>query len=201
MDGVIFKKDNFWMNLHKALGTYEQGKELTRKYLREDYAKLVEEVVNKLWKGKSADAYFELVKTSKYNPGVKEAVASMKKMGFELCIITSGPRGLLDRAKIELGIEDGVSNDLVIKDNLITGEFICPIAADNKRPILAEICLKHGISEKEVIAIGNGYNDVPKFEMAGFSIAFNSHCKELNKIADVVVEGNDMRDVLEVLPK
>jgi phosphoserine phosphatase len=57
MDGVIFDHRNFWMELHEKLGTYEEGLELTRKYVKTNYAKLVEEVVNRLWKGKKADGY------------------------------------------------------------------------------------------------------------------------------------------------
>jgi len=48
MDGVIFKDINFWLKLHKAFGTSEQGKELTKRYLHADYNKLVEEVVVRL---------------------------------------------------------------------------------------------------------------------------------------------------------
>jgi len=36
LDGVIFKPVNFWMELHKELGTFEEGKKLTEKYLHSD---------------------------------------------------------------------------------------------------------------------------------------------------------------------
>lgn len=45
MDGVIFEGVNFWLELHKKFGTFEEGKILTEKYLYSDYNKLVEEVV------------------------------------------------------------------------------------------------------------------------------------------------------------
>ncbi|MBI4450914.1 hypothetical protein HY642_02985 [Candidatus Woesearchaeota archaeon] len=32
MDGVLFQHHNFWIELHKALGTWEEGKLLTQKY-------------------------------------------------------------------------------------------------------------------------------------------------------------------------
>ena len=65
MDGVLFKVHNFWMELHKAFGTYKQGRKLTDKYLLTDYDKLVKEVVESLWKGKDATAYFKLIKSVK----------------------------------------------------------------------------------------------------------------------------------------
>lgn len=73
MDGVIFQKENFWMEVHEAFGTLEKGKELTKKYLHADYDKLVEEVVVKLWKGKDAEPYYRLVKSLKYIQGAKKS--------------------------------------------------------------------------------------------------------------------------------
>ncbi|MCC7574528.1 hypothetical protein KO361_02960 [Candidatus Woesearchaeota archaeon] len=73
MDEVIFKYMNFWMELHKKFGTLKEGTELTKQYLHSDYDKLVEEVVVKLWKGRDASPYYELVNSLEYLPGVKEA--------------------------------------------------------------------------------------------------------------------------------
>ncbi|MCG2719568.1 MAG: hypothetical protein L6266_02425 [Nanoarchaeota archaeon] len=39
MDGVIFKDNNFWIELHKRFGTLEQGIKLTEKYLHNNYEK------------------------------------------------------------------------------------------------------------------------------------------------------------------
>ena len=61
MDGVLFKEVNFWMELHKVFGTLTEWKILTSKYLNSNYEKLVHEVVVKLWKGKNAKLYFDLV--------------------------------------------------------------------------------------------------------------------------------------------
>ncbi|MBI5871948.1 hypothetical protein HZB88_02585 [archaeon] len=70
MDGVIFKDINFWMELHKKFGTLEQGIELTKKYLYTDYDMLVEGVVVKLWKGKDAKSYYDLVDSIEYSLAV-----------------------------------------------------------------------------------------------------------------------------------
>ena len=62
MDGVVFKDTNFWLELHKVLGTLEEGTKLTKKYLKTDYEKLKNEVIGRLWKGKDATEYYKLVK-------------------------------------------------------------------------------------------------------------------------------------------
>ena len=79
MDGVIFKDINFWMELHKKFGTLEQGIELTKKYLHTNYDRLVEEVVVKLWKGKDAKPYYDLVNSIEYLPGVRETFVISKQ--------------------------------------------------------------------------------------------------------------------------
>ena len=99
----------------------------------------------------------------------------------------------------ELGISEGISNELVIKDNKIVGEFKWPVGHDNKLPLLEEICKKYGIDLDEVIAIGNDDNDIAKFKQVGFSIAFNTTNKELREIVDKVVEGNDLRMILPII--
>jgi len=200
MDGVIFQKSNFWFELHKALGTYDEGRELTKKYLKSDYQKLVEEVVGRLWRGKNADKYFALLDSSEYNPHAKEAIAQLHSRGYKICIITSGPSHLLERAKNELHIDYGVSNELIIRNNIITGEFKWPIGNDNKLPLLKDFCRKHAINLKETIAVGNDDNDIPKFRSVGYSIAFNSKCEELQQIADVVVDSDDLAKLLPVIP-
>lgn len=199
MDGVIFEHNNFWMELHRELGTLEEGYELTKKYLKTDYRKLVDEVVGRLWKGKEAGYYYKLVMGAKYNPNAKKFVNKAKRLGYELCIISSGPSGLLDKAMKELGIKKGYSNELVIKDNVITGEFRWLVAYNNKLPLLISICKSLGIKLKEVIAVGDDDNDLETFMRVGFSIAFNTSCEELRNEADAVINSNDLMDVFELI--
>ena len=105
MDGVIFEHKNFWLELHKALGTLEEGTTLTDKYLHSNYAKLVEEVVHKLWKGKDATPYFKLIQSINYLPGVKEVFQEIKNRNYLTAIISSGPIDLARRAQHDLGVD------------------------------------------------------------------------------------------------
>jgi hydroxymethylpyrimidine pyrophosphatase-like HAD family hydrolase len=53
---------------------------------------------------------------------------------------------------------------------------------------------------EEVIAIGDSKGDMDMFQMVGFSIAFNSSCLDLEKIATVCVPGQDLSDIIPALP-
>ena len=53
---------------------------------------------------------------------------------------------------------------------------------------------------EEVIAIGDSVGDIDMFEMVGFSIAFNSSCRDLEQIASVCVQSQNLADIIPKLP-
>jgi phosphoserine phosphatase len=196
MDGVLFESTNFWMELHKKLGTYEEGLELTKKYVKTNYAKLVEEVVVRLWKGKPAKPYLELVKEAKYTKGAGETVTQLKEKGYRIAIISSGPKELAQRAKDELGVDYTHTNELVIRNGVITGEFVWPVAHDRKAVIMRELAEEHNLHLGEMIVVGDSSSDVKMMRLAGLGIAFCSESEELKKVANAVVEEPDLRKIL-----
>ena len=201
MDGVIFKDINFWLELHKAFGTLEQGEKLTKKYLHTDYNRLVQEVVVKLWKGKDAKVYFNLVKSLKYLPGVKEVFTKIKQEDWLTALISASSIEVARRAQHDLGIDFIYANELVIKGGKVSGEFIWPIGAgkEKKAQIIHHLCKDMKISPEEVIYVGDSETDLDAFKIVGTSIAFNSQSETLKKASSHVVEGNDLRGVLKFL--
>jgi len=199
MDGVIFQERNFWLSLHKTFGTYTLGKNLTKKYVNSDYEKLVEEVVHKLWKGKDATKYFELVKGSRYIPGVRETFSELRRRGIKTAIVSSGPTHLALRAQKELGIECVYSNELVVNNNRISGEFKWPIGHGNKTKIVKTLSRKLGIRMAKVAFVGEGENDIEVCKAVGLSISFNSESKRLDDVCDLVIKRRDLREILKQL--
>lgn len=200
MDGVIFEGDNFWLQLHKAYDTLHPGIELTEKYLKTDLKRLADEVIGKLWKGKPIDPYFKLIKDAKYNKGVKETIDKIKELGIKTCILTSGPIHLARRAKDELGIDFIYGNELIIKDEKLTGEYSwLSLHWDHKGDFLKRICKEHNVDTSETIVVGDNEQDVYKFRLAGRSIAFNTRRKIVRESADYIIEGNDLREVLKFI--
>jgi len=198
MDGVIFVQDNFWNLMHHKYDTVEEGFKLTQKYLRTDVKKLADEVIGKLWKGKSAEGFFELIEEAEYNPGAKELFDKLKKIGIRTCILTSGPTELAKRAKNDLGVDFVYGNEIVIKNNKITGQYNwLSLDYTHKGETFLKICKEIGIKPEEAIVVGDNDQDISKFEKAGFSIAFNSNSEKLKKAADAVIDDNDLREILK----
>ncbi len=203
MDGVIFKDISFWMELHKKFGTLEQGKILTKKYLHTNYNKLVEEVVVKLWKGKDAKPYYDLVNSLEYLPGVKKTFDYVKKKGLITAIVSASSIDVARRVQKDFGIDHIFANELIIKDGKVSGEFVWPIGSgkEEKSKIIKDLCNDLGISTKECIYIGDDDIDVKAFKEVGLSIAFNSKSDELKKVATHIINSNNLSDIINYLPK
>lgn len=197
MDGVIFEDDNFWTRMHIAYHTENPGFELTEKYLKTDVKKLADEVIGKLWKGKKAGKFNELVKTAAYNSGARETIAELKEKGVKTCILTSGPVQLARRAQQELGIDAVYGNEIEIKGGKITGRYKwLSLDYSHKGETFLGICRDFGVNPEDAIVVGDNEQDIFKFEKAGFSIAFNSGSMELKNHADLVIDDSDLRKIL-----
>jgi phosphoserine phosphatase len=202
MDGIIFEHINFWLELHKAYGTYDEGIKLTEKYIKTDYRKLVEEVVGRLWKDKPASVYFELVKKVNYLPGIKETIQALKRRGYKIAIISSGPKDLAKRAMDEIGINFFYTNKLLIKGGKVAGSKDIKywrVRDDNKQNALREFCKQQGLFLKDVIVVVHGENDIPMAKSAGFAIGFNPESKELEKYCNVIIRSKDVREILKAV--
>jgi hydroxymethylpyrimidine pyrophosphatase-like HAD family hydrolase len=53
---------------------------------------------------------------------------------------------------------------------------------------------------EEVIAIEDSVGDIDMFQMVGFSIAFNSSCRDLDRIATVCIQSQSLADIIPKLP-
>jgi phosphoserine phosphatase len=195
MDGVIFEHDNFWMQMHEAYGTLSPGLELTEKYLEKDVFKLAEEVIGKLWTGKPAKPYLELVNNEKYNSGAEELIKKLKEKGIKTLLLTSGPEDLALRAKKEIGVDYIIANKIIVKNDLIAGyEWLFEF--NGKGNILEFFCKENNIDLKEVVCVGDNENDITMMKEVGLAISFNSKSEKLKQSCDIVIEGNDLMQIL-----
>ncbi|MBU2522781.1 MAG: HAD family phosphatase [Nanoarchaeota archaeon] len=203
MDGIIFEHFNFWIELHKAYGTFEEGLKLTKEYVKTNYQKLVDEVIGRLWKGRPSSVYFELVKKVEYARGVKEVVTEVKKRGYKTAIISSGASDLAERAKKEIGIDYVYTNKLLIEGDKIAGSKdikYWPMGSGNKADALRELCKMHNLFLKDVVIVVHEENDIKMAKSAGLAIAFNPTSKELEKYCNIIVKGEILTEILPHIP-
>jgi phosphoserine phosphatase len=64
---------------------------------------------------------------------------------------------------------------LDIADGLVTGEVKGPIVDGNRKAeLLRQLAQQEGIDLQQVIAVGDGANDLPMLSIAGLGIAFRA---------------------------
>ena len=200
LDGVIFKDINFWIELHKKFNTLEQGKLLTEKYLKTDYPKLVEEV-KKLWIGKSAKDYYDLINGLEYLPNTKELFKKIKKLGYITAIISASSIDAARRAQKDLGVDHVFGNELIMKDGKVSEDFIFSIREGSKEKvtIFENLCEDLNISTKEAIYVGDSDVDIEVSKIAGMSIAFNSKSNKLKEVATHIIDSDNLFEMEKYL--
>ena len=107
--------------------------------------------------------------------GAERLVRTLKNLGYIIAIL-SGGFGYFGRCLQErLGIDYVYANELEIRDGALTGGLAGEIVdGQGKARLLREIAAKEHISLAQVIAVGDGANDLPMLDVAGLGIAFHA---------------------------
>ena len=116
--------------------------------------------------------YTERVKLS---PGAERMIDGVKKAGLKILLVSGGFTHVTERLKTRLGLDYVRSNTLVVKNGKFTGELEDRIVnADVKREALLEARDELGATKDQIIAMGDGANDLKFMGEAGVSIAYRA---------------------------
>ncbi len=106
-------------------------------------------------------------------PGARILVATMRRDGAMTALVTGGFSVFAERVAAELGFDRVVANRLEIVGGRVTGKVLPPIVTgETKREALSALAAERGIALRQVIAVGDGANDVPMLTAAGLGVAF-----------------------------
>jgi phosphoserine phosphatase len=112
--------------------------------------------------------------------GAERLIDALKQLGYRVAILSGGFTYFAEHLQRRLGIDDVHANRLSIENGRLTGEVSGPIVDGNRKAeLLREIAIREGIRLEQVIAVGDGANDLPMLSIAGLGIAF--HAKPLVK--------------------
>lgn len=116
--------------------------------------------------------------------GAKETIAELKTRGFKTAVITGSFTALAERVKNELDIDDAIAHcNLKFDDEgkLKNWELI-PCDYEGKVDAFIKLAEKHQAKTTECVYVGDEVNDIPLFQKAGFSIAFNCKKRQLETL-------------------
>ena len=107
--------------------------------------------------------------------GAEDLMSTLKLLGYKTAILSGGFDYFASRIQKKLGIDYVYANKLEILDGKVTGNISGTIVdGERKAILLREIADGENVSLEQVIAVGDGANDLPMLSIAGLGIAFRA---------------------------
>ncbi|MBU43986.1 MAG: phosphoserine phosphatase SerB [Spirochaetaceae bacterium] len=152
-----------------------------------------------LLKGMSTEFLEGIYERLPVTEGAPHLIKVLKSMGYKTVILSGGFTFFGERLRKRLGMDYIFANELVIRDGHVTGEVQEPIVnGERKAELLGEIAEKEGVRKEQVIAVGDGANDLPMLGMAGLGIAFRAK-PVVRKEADQAISNLGLDAILYLL--
>jgi phosphoserine phosphatase len=113
--------------------------------------------------------------------------------------ISGGFLQILQPLALRLGLDFYLANELEISRGFLTGKISGEIVdASAKAKNMLKWAIEHDVDVSDTVAVGDGANDIPMLQAAGFAVAFRPK-QILRQYADVVIEGNSLKPLVELL--
>ena len=110
-----------------------------------------------------------------YTPGGRELIATMKANGGYAALVSGGFTAFTASVAAALGFDENRANTLLTKDGKLTGGVARPILGrEAKVTALQDITARLGITAADVIAVGDGANDLGMLHLAGAGVALHA---------------------------
>jgi len=109
------------------------------------------------------------------SPGAEKMLQRMKSAGLKTMVISGGFTFFTERIKAKLDFDYAAANTLEIVDGKLTGKVLGRIiGAEGKAEVLKKASDELGLKREQIIAIGDGANDLKMMDEAGISIAYHA---------------------------
>lgn len=184
----------------KAAGVGDQVTAITERAMNGEInfeESLIQRV--RLLKGLKREELETIRKQLPLTSGVEDFVKTVKPLGLKLAIISGGFDFFSHHLKQQLGMDFAFSNQLEFKENCLTGELVGTLVGPEQKAFYLDfLAQQEGISLEQVVAVGDGANDLPMLAKAGMGIAF--HAKDIvKKKAETAMAHGPMTSILSFL--
>jgi phosphoserine phosphatase len=162
--------------LAKRAGVGEQVAAITERAMRGEMdfkRSLIERVA--LLKGLPESALAEVAANLLLTEGAERLLNTVKRLGYKTAILSGGFTYFGHVLQKRFGIDYVFANELEIENGVLTGRIRGEIVDGAKKAEwLIRIAQQENISLEQVVAVGDGANDLPMLSIAGLGIAFRA---------------------------
>ena len=178
MDSTLIKTEVI-DELAERAGVGAQVKAITESAMRGeiDFNESFKQRVS-LLKGLDESVMEEIANNLPIMEGAERLMSTLKICGIKIAILSGGFTYFGNRLKKLFDVDYVYANELEIVDGKLTGNYLGDIVdGRRKAELLKLIAQVEKIDLEQVIAVGDGANDLPMLNIAGLGIAFHAKPK------------------------
>jgi len=162
--------------LAKEAGVTDQVSKITESAMKGelDFKESLQKRVS-LLQGLKEEKLQKVANSMPLTEGAERLIANLKIMGYKIAILSGGFTYFGRQMQSKMGIDYLFANELEIREGQLTGKIKGQIIdGPKKAELLNYLAQKENISLEQVIAVGDGANDLPMLNLAGLGIAFRA---------------------------
>lgn len=128
-----------------------------------------------LLEGLEESALARVAQQLKITEGAEHLITTLRTLGYKTAILSGGFTYFARHLQDRLGIDYVFANELDIANGHVTGKIKGGIVdGTRKAELLRQLAEEMKIDMQQVIAVGDGANDLPMLSIAGLGIAFRA---------------------------
>ncbi len=128
-----------------------------------------------LLEGLDANVLQTVAERLQLNEGAEHLIKTLKQLGYKTAIVSGGFTFFGQYLQSILGVDYVYANELDTENDLVTGRVVGDVIdGQRKADLLRELAQREGLVLEQVIAVGDGANDLPMLNIAGLGIAYQA---------------------------
>ena len=159
-------------------GVKEQVASITEAAMRGEIKDFSESLIRRVafLKGLSTDVLQAVYEQKLHlNPGAEMLVKTAHQAGLKVLLVSGGFTFFTEKLKHRLNLDAAHANVLEATDGILTGQVTGRILdAQGKADTLQAFAHELGAKPEQIIAIGDGANDLKMLGLAGYSVAYRA---------------------------